>query len=827
MSPAKPFTDRESRNVIIGISFLGFLLMFLLFGIPETYSLLFAGKSTELLFEVVATYLGFGIFFIFMVRYFLLYQRALLFLSLAFLTACLGDIVRSFSFSSIQLSPAEFAVIRDISVGATKVVFVALLAFSAFTFEKITPRENLVKEGIKYGSIAVSIALASTLLPIFIFPHYLSENLSKANQALCQTCDLFIGAALIIGSLAAAVKFYADFMRKKNQLLLWFTLGLLLSIVNDFYLLPLRSVLDITLAFSLVFKILTYTTFGIGMIDDYVRYLLREKEIASSLEKLVVKRTEELQRKNKELEERTKESLEASRLKSELLANMSHELRTPMNAIIGFTNRVIKKCNEMLPERQLRNLKTVERNAHHLLSLINSILDVSKVEAGRMEVLVEPFQLKEIIAEVIDMSSSLTSDKPLKLLYECADDIYINSDRTKVKQMLINLVGNSIKFTENGGIKITAQRAKYLSGMGDTSGRVGDVFGKSMLPEKKTKMAYVDIAVSDTGIGIKEENLKYIFDEFRQVDGSLTRKTGGTGLGLAIVKKFSVLLGGDVKVESVYKKGTCFTITIPVDSTFAERTKSDITQEKLGKFRKHILCITESPKVVDLMRKHVNRDGFGLAYARTQREGLKLAKEDKPLAIAVDMMLKESSFSQTVQEIKSDIMVTNVPIIGFAFDQDCQHSYLLALVDYMAKPILQQDLMVNIYKNAVYKPVKTILIIDDDQQVHDEIANVLKNEPYALLKAFNGSEGLSMCRKQKPDLIFLDLVMGGMDGFEFLDELRADEELRNISIVILTAKDLDVGEERMLQSKVELLLKKSTQPADAILFNLINAANTI
>jgi DNA-binding response OmpR family regulator/nitrogen-specific signal transduction histidine kinase len=519
--------------------------------------------------------------------------------------------------------------------------------------------------------------------------------------------------------------------------------------------------------------------------------------------------------------------MEASRLKSELLANMSHELRTPMNAIIGFTNRVIKKSVDVLPERQLKNLKTVERNAHHLLGLINSILDVSKVEAGRMEVLVEPFHLTELIAEVIEMSSPLLGEKSLKLLYECPDDIYIISDRTKVKQMLINLVGNSIKFTEAGGIKISAQKAKFLSGAEAIAERTGNVFGKSMLPEKKQKLSYVDIAISDTGIGIQEESLKYIFDEFRQVDGSLTRKTGGTGLGLAIVKKFSMLLGGDVKVESIYKKGTCFTISIPIDSIFAERTKNDITQEKLGKFRKHILCISDNRKVIDLMGKYVRKDGFEFLYATTPRDGLKMAKDNKPLAVVIDLLLKESSFSQTVQELKSDIMVANVPVVGFAFDNEFNKSYLLALVDYMPKPIMQQELMTNIYRAAVHNTIKTILVIDDNESVHDEIARILQAEKHTLLKAFEGAEGLSICRRQRPDLIFLDLITTGMDGFSFLAELRADENLRTIPVVVFTAKDLDADEENILKAKIEGILKNSMMQADTILFNLLNAAKSV
>ncbi|MFC1809073.1 response regulator [Candidatus Omnitrophota bacterium] len=827
MSFAKPFTERESRNILIGVSFLAFLFLFLLFGIPETYSLLFAGKSTELLFEVVATYLGFGIFFIFIVRYFLLHNRALLFLGLAFFSACVSDVVRSFTFAAISLSPFEFAIIHDISCGGAKLIFVGLLVLSAFNFERITIKENIKKECLYYTGFVVGATLLVTVVPILVLPHLFGGSLTGVGKGFCAFCNFVIGLLLIGGSLLAAGKYYSDFLRKKNQLLLWFTFGLILSILNDLYLLPVRSFFEITLSFSLVFKILTYTTFGIGMIDDYVRYLLREKEIASSLEKLVIKRTEELQRKNRELEEKTKESLEASRLKSELLANMSHELRTPMNAIIGFTNRVIKKCEEMLPERQARNLKTVERNAHHLLSLINSILDVSKVEAGRMEVLVEPFQLKELVSEVIDMALSLVGDKPIKLLYECPDDIFIQSDRTKIKQMLINLIGNSVKFTETGGVKISVQRSQFLSGTETISERMGDVFGKSMLPEKKQQRAYVDISVSDTGIGIKEENLKYIFDEFRQVDGSLTRKTGGTGLGLAIVKKFSMLLGGDVKVDSVYKKGTCFTITIPIDSVFAERTKGDITQEKVGKFRKHILCISESKKVIQMMQQFVTRDGFAFEYATSKKEGLKMAKEHKPLAIAVDFMLKENSFFETVHELRVDIMSANVPVIAFSFDEECEKSYLLAMVDYIAKPVTQQDLMTNIYKAAVHTPIKTILLVDDNENVHEAFSKILQNEPYVILNAHEGGDALTICQKQTPDLIFLDLIMTGMDGFEFLDIVRANEKLRDVPIVVLTSKDLDVAEETQLKEKIEHLVKKSKLQPETILFNMINAAKSL
>ncbi|MCJ7542235.1 MAG: ATP-binding protein, partial [Desulfobacterales bacterium] len=248
-----------------------------------------------------------------------------------------------------------------------------------------------------------------------------------------------------------------------------------------------------------------------------------------------------------ELEAKTNELEKATRLKTEFLANMSHELRTPLNSIIGFSGRVIKKAGDLLPKRQQENLKTVLRNAHHLLGLINELLDISKIEAGKMEVFLEEFRLSDLVSEVLELTSTLIDEKELKFAVDLPEkQLVLYSDKIKLKQILINLISNAVNFTEEGSITVKAQEMD--------SPVDGDAFFQ---PE----MEYVSLSVVDTGIGMNPEDLQYVFEAFRQVDGSLTRKVGGTGLGLNITKNFAELLQGKIDVDSVKGKGTTFTLT--------------------------------------------------------------------------------------------------------------------------------------------------------------------------------------------------------------------------------------------------------------------------
>ena len=827
---AKQYNVKDEKDVFIGLGVLGVILVFLLIGIPADYTPLYPGQHQELVLEFVASYLSFGLFSIFLARYFLLYNQALLFLGTAFFSAFVASIVRRYGLPTIGLESSNLYFAQAILSGATKAIMIGLLMLSAFNFERISRREDIKNEALKYTGITLVLTLLVSFLVIFFIPRLL---VTSTTQTVWNTIMLIIRIALITGSFIVAIKFYYGYLQKREKLLLWFTVAMLLSMANDVYYITIGKSLGVSHAMAVIIKILSYTTFAIGMIDDYIWYLLKEKEVSTNLEKIIIKRTEELQIKNRELEEKTKESLEASRLKSELLANMSHELRTPMNAIIGFTHRVIKKCTDILPDRQLRNLKTVERNAHHLLGLINSILDVSKVEAGRMEVLIEPFHLYELIEEVIEMSAPLVGDKTIKLLYECPDDIYVNSDRTKVKQMLINLIGNSIKFTEEGGVKITVRRASNIvleHDMHQQGPKLDDnVFGKQTAACLKRKNEFVQILVSDTGIGIKEESMPYIFDEFRQVDGSLTRKTGGTGLGLAIVKKFSVLLGGDVQVESSYKRGTCFTIILPVDSRFAARTKTDIDLEKKGEeIKQCILCISNDQTVAMKTRECVESAGFAFDIARNTEEVMEKAKEKRPYAIALDLLMDTNILFSTIHEIKGDPVTATCPIVALSILDNGARAYDIATADYVPKPIGQRTILDGIFRAAVHQRIEKILVVDDNEDVHDLFRQMLAEaKRYQLLFARNGSEAIQIVKQEKPDLVFLDLVMPGVDGFLFLEKMSSEIAINQIALIIMTPKDLDPREVEQFQKRVREVVEKSKRRTEEMLMDVLSVARAV
>lgn len=304
-------------------------------------------------------------------------------------------------------------------------------------------------------------------------------------------------------------------------------------------------------------------------------------------------REEELEVKNETIKERMNEANEANRLKSQFLANMSHELRTPLNSIIGFTTRVIKKSGDILPTTQLENLKIVKEESYHLLELISNLLDYSKIEAGKMKIQLEKFDLNEVILEVNDMMKTLFNSKSLEYQYEVnpGENIIMTSDRVKIKQILINLLSNAIKYSEKGTVWLRVSR--------DEKG-------------------FCCIQVEDQGIGIASENLQNIFDEFRQVDGSYTRKVGGTGLGLSITKSFVELLGGKIEVASSLGTGSCFTVFLPIyleernigsasgkvnqeHENKEEKQESMITTDRTKK----VVCVDDDYNVQRLYRQYL------------------------------------------------------------------------------------------------------------------------------------------------------------------------------------------------------------------------------
>ncbi|MDY6959271.1 MAG: response regulator, partial [Halobacteriota archaeon] len=500
---------------------------------------------------------------------------------------------------------------------------------------------------------------------------------------------------------------------------------------------------------------------------------------------------ENIQNLADELDLKNKEIQEANRLKSEFLANMSHELRTPMNSIIGFSNRVLKKSGHLLPERQFKNLEAVNRNAHNLLALINDILDLSKIEAGKMDVYYEIFDIREVISEVADAIAPLANDKGLEL-GKTIENVTVRSDKNKIKQILINLLGNAIKFTNEGSIEIIS---------------------------RDLRDGNIQIVIKDTGVGINKEDLGIIFDEFRQVDGSSTRKEGGTGLGLSITKKFVEILSGSIKIESKYGVGTSFIVTIPTnievrakdeEVTVIKGETGDLKtdEDSSEKYNLTILCIDDEKDVSELMSQYLSDEGYGVICANNGTEGVEKAKELHPDVITLDIMMPNVNGWEVISKLKQDPETADIPVIVISIFDDKNRAYRLGAKDYLLKPI-EQDALINSIKKLYIEGIKDLLLVEDDVNSVNLVTEMLRDRDINIRVANNGFDGIKLLREFKPQLILLDLMMPGMDGFEFIEEIKKVKESADIPIIVLTAKKLNKDDREYLDRHVSSVLEKN------------------
>lgn len=557
-------------------------------------------------------------------------------------------------------------------------------------------------------------------------------------------------------------------------------------------------------------------------IDIVKEKLLRlsKEELFSEVKKKNIELLNLLEERNRvlsELEEKTNELERATRLKTEFLANMSHELRTPLNSIIGFSGRVIKKAGDLLPKRQQKNLETVLRNAHHLLGLINELLDISKIEAGKMEVFLEEFRLSALVSEVLELSQTLIGEKELKIVTDLpAKQIVLYSDKIKLKQILINLISNAVKFTEEGSITIQAREVDSPAG--------GDAFFRS-------QMDYVSLSVADTGIGMSPEDLQYVYEAFRQVDGSLTRKVGGTGLGLNITKKFIELLQGKIEVDSVKGKGTTFTIIIPVISSDAvdirkEEEVFESEEHELPAIGPTVLCIDDDPEVLDLLHGYLSDEGYKVITAAGGEEGLKKALGMQPFAITLDIQMPHMDGWTVLKELKERDATKDIPVIIVTIVDNIGLGYRLGAYEYLQKPILPETLISTIEK-ILRRKAETVLVVDDEPEVLELVRQFLADEKINVRTAENGLKALDSLKGMIPDLILLDLVMPGMDGLQVINRLRKTEEWAEIPVIIITAKTLDEQERLFLNKRVEAIITKEGMSIDVVLKEIAEAMRRI
>jgi signal transduction histidine kinase/CheY-like chemotaxis protein len=503
----------------------------------------------------------------------------------------------------------------------------------------------------------------------------------------------------------------------------------------------------------------------------------------------------------RESQAKSEQLAEASKLKSQFLANMSHELRTPLNAIIGLTEMLHEDARDLKRTEEIEPLDRVLRAAHHLLELINDILDLSKIEAGRMDLHVDTFAVAPLVEDVIATIGSGAAKNGNEIIVHCPPDVgEMHADQMRIHQALLNLVSNANKFTERGRVTLNVVRAK----------------------NKGTDE--ITMAVSDTGIGMSSEQMSRLFQEFVQADPSTTRKYGGTGLGLAISRRFCQMMGGDISVESQLGKGSTFTIRLPARIEAAGpapvvrrvRPAQRPVKPVEGSL---ILVIDDDQTVCELMARYLEREGFVVRTATGGREGLHLARELHPAAITLDINMPDLDGWTVLAAIKGDPQLADIPVVLITVEDNRSRGYSLGATEYMTKPV-DRERLVSLLQDISSPIARKVLLVDDDEIMRESVRRVLEQEKWEVAGASNGRSALEHLAKSSPDVIVLDLMMPEMDGFEFLVEMRQRAEWRDIPVLVLTAKDLSVEDQRQLNGYVERVMQKNASELGELLREL-------
>ncbi len=492
------------------------------------------------------------------------------------------------------------------------------------------------------------------------------------------------------------------------------------------------------------------------------------------------------------------EMRELEKLKSQFLANMSHELRTPLNSIIGFSRVILKGIDGPVTDLQQQDLTAIYNSGQHLLGLINDILDLSKIEAGKMELTLDEVDIEKLIKSVMSTVMGLIKDKPVRLVDDIEENLpAVKADSMRIRQILINLFSNAAKFTDEGTIVVTAKRDG----------------------EK------VRIGVTDSGPGISPEDQEKLFQAFSQVDASATRATGGSGLGLSISKQLVEMHGGKIGLQSEVGKGSEFFFTLLF---FDEQEgPSEKEEEHDPEGAPVILAIDDDEKVISLYQRYLNAQGYQVVALTDPQKAVERIKEIKPYAITLDIMMPGYDGWQVLEDIKSDPETQNYPTIICSIISDTEKGYALGATDYLLKPILDDDLLSALRRlNNDNGTPNNILIIDDDPddlRLLEKLLNEDKN--YKVTLANNGPAGLDMIISHPPQAVILDLFMPEMDGFQIMETMQASTELREIPVIIISGGDLSTTQQEKLDSLNLHLLQKGALASDDLLATLERSLN--
>ncbi len=478
---------------------------------------------------------------------------------------------------------------------------------------------------------------------------------------------------------------------------------------------------------------------------------------------------------------------EVDKLKTQFLANMSHELRTPLNSIIGFSRVILKGIDGPLTEMQRTDLSSIHQSGKHLLDLINNILDLSKIEAGKMDINIAPLDLKPLLNGAASTAVGLVKDKSVEVLMDIPEDLPpVMGDETRMRQVLLNLVSNAAKFTETGSISISA-------GADDEQ---------------------VWVSVADTGVGIAPENQAGIFDEFTQVDASTTRKAGGTGLGLPITKKFMEMHNGTITVDSELGQGSTFTITLPRAPEITAETdetadKAVVVPTKPAVLPRSVLVIDGDERVATYYRQYLEGKEVSLTVHTTGEDAVEVAKTQQPEAILLDILLPDMSGWQVLEALKQNPHTAPIPVIICSIVEDRFRATQLGAAEYLVKPVIKPDLLSALEAVGHLRgAMKKVLVVDDHADDILLIRRILEARDCLVLSATDGEEGLAVIHRNRPDLVVLDLTMPKLDGFAVLEKLATDADFAELPVVVITARELTDDERTQVSNRAVAVLSK-------------------
>ena len=494
---------------------------------------------------------------------------------------------------------------------------------------------------------------------------------------------------------------------------------------------------------------------------------------------------------------------QANRTKSTFLANMSHELRTPLNAIIGYSEMLEEEAQERGMQDLAPDLSKIQAAGKHLLALINDVLDLSKIEAGKMELFLEDFDVRALVQDVESTIRPLVERGQNLLEVSCPAEIgTMHADLTRVRQILFNLLSNAAKFTQQGRV------------------------GLEVFPLRMAGQQWVEFAVADTGIGLTPEQQRRLFQSFSQADPSTSRKYGGTGLGLVISRRFAQMMGGDIQLKSEFGRGSVFTVRLPRVSGPPRLAPAPAPAPVDPASLPLVLVADDDHATRELISRGLQKEGFRVLAASSGEETIRLAREKRPDAISLDVLMPGMDGWTVLRALKGDPLTSSIPVVMVSMLDDRDIGHALGAADYLTKPFDREKLVQTLRRFRKGSSPRPVLIVDDDPAARAVVRRVLERDSWIVSEADNGRRALESVGRSVPDLIVLDLMMPEMDGFEFVTELRRSEAGRRIPVVVVTAKEITAEDHARLNGQVRRIFSKGSFSREELTAELRRALET-